>query len=265
VAIELTARSGSTFNLHLSNPDRLNATTLEDWSTLRTLLAEAAAEPALRALVITAEGRHFCAGADLDLLLALTEMSAPARRQALAVGSDLVRDLIRFPARTVAAVEGAAVGIGACLALACDDVLVTPKAMFSLIFTALGIPAGDMAAPWLLKRRVGGRTASRLLLGAADVDADTSIRLGLADELLTGAGRADLVARFEAESERIHPGAARTTKRQLLELDGGYDVLDNAMERQLDELVDAVGAGHFRQAIAAQAAARKARHAGGTA
>lgn len=43
MAIELTARSGSTFNLHLGNPDRLNATTLEDWSTLRTPLAEAAA------------------------------------------------------------------------------------------------------------------------------------------------------------------------------------------------------------------------------
>jgi enoyl-CoA hydratase/carnithine racemase len=67
VAIELTARSGSTFNLHLGNPDRLNATTLEDWLTLRTLLAEAAAEPALRALLITTEGRHFCAGADLEL------------------------------------------------------------------------------------------------------------------------------------------------------------------------------------------------------
>jgi len=180
VAIELTARSGSTFNLHLGNPDRLNATTLEDWSTLRTPLAEAAAEPALRALLITTEGRHFCAGADLELLLALTEMGAPARRETLAVGSDLVRDLIRFRARTVAAVDGAAVGIGACLALACDDVLVTPEARFSLIFTALGIPAGDMAAPWLIKRRVGGRTASRLLLGAIDVDVDTSIRLGLA-------------------------------------------------------------------------------------
>jgi enoyl-CoA hydratase/carnithine racemase len=75
VAIEFTARSGSTFNLHLGNPDRLNAATLEDWSTLRTLLAEAAAEPALRALLIATEGRHFCAGADLELLLALLASS----------------------------------------------------------------------------------------------------------------------------------------------------------------------------------------------
>jgi enoyl-CoA hydratase/carnithine racemase len=72
VAIEFTARSGSTFNLHLGNPDRLNAATLEDWSTLRTLLAEAAAE---RALLIATEGRHFCAGADLELLLALLASS----------------------------------------------------------------------------------------------------------------------------------------------------------------------------------------------
>jgi enoyl-CoA hydratase/carnithine racemase len=79
----------------------------------------------------------------------------------------------------VAVVDGASVGTGACLALACDDVLVTPQARFSLIFTALGIPAGDMAAPLLIKRRVGGRTASRLLLGGIDADADTSIRLGL--------------------------------------------------------------------------------------
>jgi enoyl-CoA hydratase/carnithine racemase len=265
VAIELTARSGSTFNLHLNNPDRLNATTLEDWSTLRTLLAEAAAEPALRALLITTQGRHFCAGADLELLLALTEMGAPARREALAVGSALVRDLIRFPARTMAAVDGAAVGIGACLALACDEVLVTPEAKFSLIFTAMGIPAGDMAAPWLIKRRVGGRTASRLLLSAIDVDAGTSIRLGLADELLPSASRAGLIARLQTESERIHPEAARTTKRQLLELEGGYDDLDTAMERQLDDLVDAVGGDHFRRVILDRTAARRARSAGRTA
>lgn len=59
MAIELTARSGSTFNLHLGNPDRLNATTLEDWSTLRTPLAEAAAEPAHRALLIATEDGTF--------------------------------------------------------------------------------------------------------------------------------------------------------------------------------------------------------------
>jgi enoyl-CoA hydratase/carnithine racemase len=112
VAIELTARYGSTFNLHLGNPDRLNATTLEDWSTLRTPLAEAAAESALRALLIATEGRHFCAGADLELLLALTEMDAPARRETLAVGSDLVRDLIRFPAWTVLSALAAARVVG---------------------------------------------------------------------------------------------------------------------------------------------------------
>ena len=234
--------------LVLDAPDRLNAATLQDWLDAIDALVRLAADRSLRGLVVRGNGKAFSAGADLGFLDDLRAMDDAERSDTLRKGSDLVRLLIRFPTPTAAAVDGACFGVGASLALACDRIVATPRAKFGFVFTGLGIPPGDMAATWLLSRRVGTRRAWQILQDAAVVTADDALALGLVDRIDDAPGSDALAAGLTWTASA--PAAVRTTKRQILEIEGAFEQLDAQMETQLAELTAAVGGPDFVEGLA---------------
>jgi 2-(1,2-epoxy-1,2-dihydrophenyl)acetyl-CoA isomerase len=169
----LTSRADDVLTLTLNRPARRNALDAALWSALHEALGEVAADPTVRAVVLTGSGGAFCSGADLT---DLDEGDHPLAR--MRVISDIVLRLHHLPVPTVAKVTGVAVGAGWNLALGCDLVVATPESRFSQIFARRGLSL-DAGGSWLLPRLVGLQQAKRLALLAEMIDAEEARRLGL--------------------------------------------------------------------------------------
>jgi 2-(1,2-epoxy-1,2-dihydrophenyl)acetyl-CoA isomerase len=232
----------------LNAPERLNAIAQSDWSDLAAALTVQANNPDLRGLTLRGAGKAFCAGADLSLLDDLAGMTHAECVAALSEGVEVVKSLIRFPGPTTSIVDGAAYGIGNSVALACDRVVATPRAKFGFVFTTLGIPAGDTGALWVLARRVGSRAAWRIVERGAVVSADEALALGLVDAIVDAP--TDQIA-ADLDWTAGAPSAVRTTKRQLLEMEGAFAELDAQLAPQVDALATALAGPDFAEGLAA--------------
>ncbi|MEW2452252.1 enoyl-CoA hydratase/isomerase family protein [Streptomyces parvulus] len=180
------ADSVATVVIH--HPAKRNAMTAEMWRALPPLLDGLAADPAVRALVLTGEGGTFCAGADISTL-----RESPERAQRLAVLAE--EALAAFPKPTLAAVRGHCVGGGTQLAAACDLRFAEESALFGVTPAKLGVvyPA---SATRRLVALTGPATAKYLLFGGELIDAARALRTGLADEVLPDGELDKRVAEF---------------------------------------------------------------------
>jgi enoyl-CoA hydratase len=170
----------------IDRPERRNAVDREALSGLAAAIA-AARDDAARVLVLTGAGGHFCAGADL------TGLEDESFAATLRVVLEALHDA-PFPA--IAAVEGAALGAGTQLAIACDLRVAAPTARFGIPAAKLGL----MVDHWTVQRLalLAGHGAARAMLLAADVlDGESALRLGLAQragDLQTALAWADEIA-----------------------------------------------------------------------
>ncbi|MFF0886004.1 enoyl-CoA hydratase/isomerase family protein [Streptomyces sp. NPDC003456] len=160
----------------IRHPEKRNAMTAAMWRALPPLLHGLADDPAVRALVLTGEGRTFCAGADISTL-----RGSPEEAQALAVRAE--EALAAFPKPTLAVIRGHCVGGGAQLAAACDLRFAEEGALFGVTPAKLGIvyPASSTRR---LASLVGPATAKYLLFSGELIDAERALRTGLVDEVL---------------------------------------------------------------------------------
>jgi enoyl-CoA hydratase/carnithine racemase len=158
------------------HPAKRNAMTAAMWRSLPPLLAGLAADPGVRALVLTGADGTFCAGADISTL-----RGSPEEAQRLAVLAE--EALAAFPKPTLAAVRGHCVGGGAQLAAACDLRFAEAGALFGVTPAKLGIvyPASSTRR---LVSLVGPATAKYLLFSGELIDAERALRTGLVDEVL---------------------------------------------------------------------------------
>ena len=174
------ADDGTVRTLTLDRPDARNALDLELLRALRAALA-GALSGGVRCLVLTGEGTAFCAGADVK---AWAEQGPQddddpwvAEAHALAV------ELAGAPIPTVALLNGAAVGAGLDLALACDFRLAADGARFACAYTWLGYPP-DVGGTWLLPRLVGLERAKWFVYTGEFWDARTALERGLVSEVV---------------------------------------------------------------------------------
>jgi enoyl-CoA hydratase len=153
----------------IDRPARRNALDVATCQVLAARIAQAAADGS-RVIVLAGAGPHFCAGADL------TGVHDEAFAFAL---RELLDTLLRVPLPVIAAVQGAALGAGTQLAVACDLRVVAPTARFGIPAAKLGL----MVDHWTVQRLAllaGAGPARAMLLAAEEVDADAALRLGLA-------------------------------------------------------------------------------------
>ena len=174
-------QDGGVARLLIDRADKRNAFTLAMWQAVPRLLAEAAANPDVRLLIVQAAqpSAAFCAGADIAELLANKDDADWLAANQAAINA-AQHDLARFPLPTIAFVEGDAIGGGCGLALACDLRIATPAARFGITPAKLGIvyPLHDVK---LLVDLIGPGQAKRLLYTASLINAAEAQRIALVE------------------------------------------------------------------------------------
>lgn len=226
-------RRGAVGLATLARPEKLNALNATLQNEIRAVCAEVEGEDALRALVITGEGRGFCAGADLTGRRPEAEGVPPqsTRLDDLGwVGRQAIA-LYRMTKPTIAAVNGVAAGAGMSLALACDLRVGSERARFKTVFIERSL-SPDSGMSFFLPRIVGYSRAVDLIFTSRDVGADEAYRLGLLDRLVESDDElVDHAVELAAQIAFWPPMAMRSAKRvvqQNLEV-GLEDALRNEM------------------------------------
>ena len=178
----LSERRDGVLVITFNRPDRLNAWTNEMESAYFDLLEEAQADPDVRAIVVTGAGRGFCAGADMDGLREATEAGVD-EEHALQTRPRWFPLTVRKP--MIAAVNGAAAGLGFVEALYCDLRFAAPEAKLTTSFARRGLIA-EHGASWLLPRLVGPSAALDLFLSGRVVQGEEALRMGLVNRVIPG-------------------------------------------------------------------------------
>jgi 2-(1,2-epoxy-1,2-dihydrophenyl)acetyl-CoA isomerase len=200
----------------LNRPEAMNAITPDQRERLIRLLSDASADPAVRAVVITATGRGFCAGADLRGASAGTDDRVPGDvARTIRLGAQrLISAVLDCEKPVIAAVNGTAAGIGAHLAFACDLVLAAEEARFIEVFVRRGL-VPDGGGAYLLPRLIGlHRTKELMFFGDALPAADAE-RLGLVNRVVP-AQDLEKTARDWAERLATGPTRALALTKQLV-------------------------------------------------
>ena len=178
----------------LNRPERMNAFNAQMITELIQAIADADADDGVGVLVITGAGRGFCAGADFRYTQVRSgEVAAEEAEQRGTVfeegrllhpiNKDVILGLQRMTKPTIAMVNGAAVGGGFDIALACDIRIGSENARFMVAFTRIGIVPGSGGA-WLLLRVVGLPKACELIFTGDFVEAEEAYRIGLLNRLV---------------------------------------------------------------------------------
>jgi 2-(1,2-epoxy-1,2-dihydrophenyl)acetyl-CoA isomerase len=170
--------------LTLNRPAAYNSFTLRLKEDLLAALREAAADGAVRAVVLTGAGKAFCAGQDLKEHVALLHAEDPAPLQTVSSHyNPIIETVTGMPKPVIAAVNGMAAGAGASLAYACDLRIVASSAKFLMAFANVGLTA-DSGASWTLPRLIGYGRAMEMMLLAAPVTAEQALAIGMVNQVV---------------------------------------------------------------------------------
>ena len=202
--------------LTLNRPEARNALDLAMRRDLEVALTALETDASVRALVVGGAGGHFCAGGDVKFMQAsrLTAADGQARVEAL---NRVILRLARFRTPTIAMVDGAAVGAGMNLALACDLIVASDRARLGEVFATIGL-IPDGGGTYFLARRVGLGRAKELCFTADIVDGAEAARIGLVNRVVPAA---ELRSETMTLARRIAAGPPRALATAKVLLDRG--------------------------------------------
>ncbi len=248
----------ATARLRLNRPERLNAVNLALYLALEEALRGLAVDPSVRAIVLTGSGRAFCAGADLEAH-GRGELAHEERRIYVEAGQRVQRLLQTLPKPVVAAVNGAAIGAGLEMALACDLVIVARDAKLRFPELSLGTFFGG-GTTYMLVQRIGLTRAKELLMLGEFFSGEDAAGMGLANRavpsdrvLETATALADELAR----KAPIPMGHAKRLLDQARHLDA-----ESALGLEADALLDCMASRDWQEGIRAVKEKRAPRFIG---
>ncbi len=207
-------RRGGELRIELNRPESMNAWNTQFGHDMLAALEDAQADD-VRAVVITGAGRAFSSGADLRQGFDLTDAGVPDVGKALReLYHPIILGIRELPKPVIAAVNGAAVGIGCSLALACDLVVAHERAYFLLAFVNIGlVPDGGSSA--FLPTRIGLPRAAEMAMLGERIGAARALEWGMINRVH---GDADFPAEVDALATRLAAGPTGSfagTKEQL--------------------------------------------------
>ncbi|MEH6577283.1 MAG: enoyl-CoA hydratase [Amphritea sp.] len=205
----LIQRNGSILELTMNRPDKKNALTLAMYNQLSDALKSADADPKVRVIFLTGAGESFTAGNDIaDFIAALNQPDA------VQAPLGFLQTITTIEKPIVAAVPGAAVGIGTTMLLHCDLVFASEQARFQLPFTRLGlVPEGG--ASFLLPHLVGHRQAFELLVMGEAISAQRAQQLGIVNEIYHHEQLLEQARHKAATLAALAPESVRQSKAML--------------------------------------------------
>jgi len=250
--------------LTLNRPDRRNALYFPVIDALASVLAEWERDPTIGAIVITGAGSAFSAGGDIKVMSNDLE-GREAVSYDIAVHEQRLRQratterLMRMPKITIAAIPGAAAGMGLSLALACDLRYASRSAVLTTAFGKVGL-SGDYGASWLLTQIVGSARARQMLYFSEIVSADDAKAIGLINDVFADD---DLLDGARQRAEQIAAGplvAYRYMKENLNRAMG--DGLRDAMDLEVTHHFHFMSTADHREATSAFVEKRPPRFRG---
>jgi 2-(1,2-epoxy-1,2-dihydrophenyl)acetyl-CoA isomerase len=241
----LTSRDGAALTITLNRPDVYNAFNRDLHQALSAALTGEAAEPDVRAVVITGAGKGFCAGQDIKEFQSLPGPIGDALEETYHPNIRAIRGLDK---PVVAAVNGAAAGAGLSLASACDVRLASDAASFVPGFIGIGL-VPDSGGSWFVHRLLGFARAFEWMCSNRRLSADEALDWGLVSEVVPAEEFPRRVAEVAAFWAALPTMAVAGTKRLFEHAhDAGLEE-QLALEAELQET--ATGSADFAEGVAA--------------
>ncbi len=239
--------------LTLNRPERLNAWTGELGARYFELLDRATADPDVKVIVVTGAGRGFCAGADMADLQGLgagkgAASSGPAQAVTAAVGQRPQYDTTKVPKPVIAAINGAAAGMGLAQALMCDMRFAAAGAKLTTSFGQRGLIA-EWGLSWLLPRLVGTGRAFDLLFSGRVILAEEAAQMGLVNAVVEPERLMEHTLAYAASLARmVSPTSMAVIKRQVY-ADWDKDLV-SAHDDSIGLMVASLRRPDFREGVA---------------
>jgi 2-(1,2-epoxy-1,2-dihydrophenyl)acetyl-CoA isomerase len=223
---------GGVATLTLNRPEKRNAYTPQMGEEVVAAFRAARDDDAVRAVILTGAGKGFCAGVDLDALKAMHAGQHAGKGPKLGE-EDFIRvlplELLSYPKPVIAAIHGAAIGVGVTMVLPCDIRIAAEDAKLGLPFTKLGILPG-LGSSHLLPRLVGMGRAQELVLTSRVVLAPEALEMGLVNRVVPGDALLATARETAALCVACDPDALAVAKRSLHA--GAVSTMAEAMEHE---------------------------------
>ncbi|MGM0584886.1 MAG: enoyl-CoA hydratase-related protein [Pseudomonadota bacterium] len=210
----------------LDRPERLNAFTVEMSGEILDALGRADADPQVRAVIFTGEGRGFCAGMDLSAegnVFGLDESVdpfGPEKEKLRDLGGQISLRIFRMKKPVIAAVNGVGVGVGATMTLPMDARVVSEKAKIGFVFAKIGV-CMEACSSWFLPRLVGMSTALDWAMSGEIQDAEALARAGYATKVVApGALMAEARALARRYIDGVSPVSVAVNRQMLWRMAG---------------------------------------------
>lgn len=210
------AREGAIARITLARPDAANALNPAMAHELLEVAQLCRDDPGVRAVILDAEGKVFCAGGDVMAFAAAGDRLAGELDRLIDIFHPAVETLCTLNAPVIAAVQGVAAGAGLSLLAACSLVVASSNAMFTMAYTGIGLTP-DGGATYFLARQIGLRKAEELMITNRRLDTDTALAWGLVNEVVAPE---QLPTRVDALAGQLATGATGAygaVRRMLLE------------------------------------------------
>ena len=246
----------------LNRPERMNSMAFDVMVPLRAALDELNHDNATRVVVLTGAGRGFSSGADHRSAGSVPHVEGLTRPmfalRSMEVLDDVILAIRRMHQPVIAAVNGAAIGGGLCLALACDVRVAAASAYFRAAGINNGLTASELGLSYLLPKAIGTSRAFELMLTGRDVGAEEAQRIGLVSQTVPDD---ELLDTCHSMGERIasfsRPGVELTKRTLWSGLEAGS--LEGHMQAEgLGQLYVRLLTANFEEAVAARAEKRPA-------
>jgi len=240
--------------LSFNRPDRMNALTAVMEAELRTAMEACDKDDGVRVIILTGEGRAFCAGMDMDELEALAPDDIRAERWMrpydMGRRSDYQSRYGYFPALSkpvIAAINGAAAGLGLIFSLYSDIRFAANDAVFVTAFAQRGLIA-EHGIAWILPRLVGPGHAADLLYSSRKIDPAEALSMGLVNRVVHADSLLDEARAYARDlATLVSPRSLRVMKRQLWE--SPYQTLAEATQLANAEMVESFRSDDFKEGV----------------
>ena len=237
--------------IELARPEKLNTWNPMMEAGLREQLTAWSDDSRVRVVVLTGQGRAFCAGIDMEALKAASQagkaVAAPVRGR---VDGDLAQRysyLLGIPQPIVCALNGAAAGVGVVLSLYCDIRLAAKSAKLAAVFARRGLVA-EHGIAWLLPRLIGHARAAEWILSGRTLMADEAERIGLVARVFEDEGFRDAAIAYAQDlATNCSPRSTRIIKRQLVR--GHSQSLVASVHEAEDELELCLESEDFKEGV----------------